>query len=88
MLKSLISSQTLKLNLSILETGVISAAVPVKKHPTKSVISLGAILRSLTFIFFDFAISITALLVIPSRNESGTGVCNSPFFDLKNHKIL
>ena len=32
--KSLINSQTLNSYLSICETGVISAAVPVKKHPT------------------------------------------------------
>ena len=56
------------------DTGVTSAAVPVKKHPTKSFSSLGLIFRSLTFIFFDFAISITVRLVIPSRNESGMGV--------------
>jgi hypothetical protein len=33
--------------------------------------------------FFDFAISITVLLVIPSRKESGIGVCIYPFLSLK-----
>ena len=31
----------------------------------------------------DFAISITVLLVIPSKKESGIGVCISPFLSLK-----
>ena len=60
------------------ETGVTSAAVPVKKHPTKFDSSFGDIFLSLTFIFFDLAISITVLLVIPSRKESGVGVCRVP----------
>ena len=55
------------------DTGVTSAAVPVKKHPSKSFNSSGLIFLSWTFIFLDFAISITVLLVIPSRNESGIG---------------
>ena len=57
------------------ETGVTSAAVPVKKHPSKSDSSSGEIFLSLTLIFFDLAISITVRLVIPSKNESGVGVC-------------
>ena len=61
------------------DTGVTSAAVPVKKHPTKFGNSSGLIFLSLTLIFLDFAISITVLLVIPSKKESGIGVCNSPF---------
>ena len=48
--------------------------------------SVGFIFLSLTLIFFDFAISITVLLVIPSKKESGIGVCKSPFLSLK--KIL
>ena len=56
------------------ETGVTSAAVPVKKHPTKLDNSSGFIFLSLTLIFFDFAIPITVLLVIPSKKESGIGV--------------
>ena len=56
------------------DTGVTSAAVPVRKHPTKFDNSLGAIFLSLTLIFFDLAISITVHLVIPSKKESGIGV--------------
>ena len=33
--------------------------------------------------FFDLAISITVLLVIPSKKESGIGVWNSPYLSLK-----
>ena len=58
------------------ETGVISAAVPVIKQPSKFESSSGDIFLSFTFIFFDFAKSITVFLVIPSKNESGIGVCN------------
>ena len=36
--------------------------------------SSGFIFLSLTFIFFDFVISITVCLVIPFKNESGIGV--------------
>ena len=64
------------------ETGVTSAAVPVRKHPAKFDNSEGSIFLSCTFIFFVFAISITVLLVMPSRKESGTGVCKSPFLSL------
>ena len=64
--------------------GVTSAGVPVKKHPTKLESSSGEIFLSFTFIFLDFAISITVLLVIPSKKQSGVGVCNSPFLSLKN----
>ena len=67
-------------------TGVISAAVPVIKHPEKLESSLGEIFLSLILILFDFAKSITVFLVIPSKNESGIGVCNSSFLSLK--KIL
>ena len=63
--------------------GVISAAVPVIKHPVKFCNSSGEIFLSLTFIFLDFAISITVFLVIPSKNESGIGVFNSLFLSLK-----
>ena len=42
---------------AILEIGVISAAVPVKKHPSKFASSFGDIFLSLTFIFLDIAIS-------------------------------
>ena len=45
--------------------------------------SFGDIFLSLTFIFFDLAISITVLLVIPSRKESGVGVCRVPSLSLK-----
>ena len=45
-----------------------------KKHPTKLDSSSGLIFLSLTLTFFDFAISITVLRVIPSKNESGIGV--------------
>ena len=62
-----------------MDTGVTSAAVPVKKQPTKLDNSVGLIFRSLTLIFLDLAIPITVLLVIPSKKESGIGVCNSPF---------
>ena len=76
-------SQTLNWFSAIQDTGVTSAAVPVKKHPTKLGSSVGLIFLSWTFIFFDFAISITVLRVIPSKKESGNGVCNSPFESLK-----
>ena len=66
--------QTLKLYLSIHATGVTSAAVPVKKQPTKFDISSGLIFRSIILIPFDFAISIIHLRVIPSKKESGIGV--------------
>ena len=72
-----------ELNLSITETGVISAAVPVKKQPTKLDISFGLIFLSIILIPFDFAISITHLLVMPSKNESGIGVCKAPALSLK-----
>ena len=72
--RSLITSQTENLYLSICDTGVISAAVPVRKHPMKLDISSGFIFLSTIFIPFDFAISITHLLVIPSKKESGMGV--------------
>ena len=62
---------------------MISAAVPVKKHPTKLDISSGLIFLSMILIFFDLAISITHLLVIPSKNESGIGVCKEPVLSLK-----
>ena len=62
----------------MLATGVTSAAVPVRKQPTKFDISSGLIFLSTTLIPFDFAISIIHLLVIPSKKESGIGVCNSP----------
>ena len=62
---------------------MISAAVPVKKQPTKSFISSGFIFLSITFIPLPLAILITSLLVIPSRKESGVGVCNSLFLFLK-----
>ena len=65
------------------ETGVSSAAVPVKKHPVKSFISSGLIFLSITLIFLDLAILIISLLVIPSQKESGIGVCSSPFLVLK-----
>ena len=61
------------------ETGVTSAAVPVKKHPSKLESSRGSIFLSLTLMFFDFAISMTVLLVMPSKKESGIGVCKFPF---------
>ena len=69
----------------ILQTGVISAAVPVIKQPLKFGISFGDIFLSLTFIFLDFAKFITVFLVIPSKNESGIGVCNSLFLSLKKY---
>ena len=61
----------------MLATGVTSAAEPVKKHPTKFDISSGLIFLSMTLIPFDFAISIMHRLVIPSKKESGIGVCNN-----------
>ena len=63
---------------AIHDTGVTSAAVPVKKQPAKFESSSGLIFLSLTLIPLDFEISITVLLVIPSKKESGIGVCNSP----------
>ena len=54
-----------------------------KKHPIKLGSSDGLIFLSLIFIFLDFAISITVLLVIPSKKESGIGVCISPSLSLK-----
>jgi len=44
----------------------------------KFVISSGLIFLSTIFIPFDFAISMTHLLVMPFKKESGIGVCNSP----------
>jgi len=64
---------------------VISAAVPVIKHPLKLESSLGEIFLSFILMFFDFARSITVFLVIPSKNESGIGVCNSLFLSLKKY---
>ena len=75
-------SQTLNWFSAIQDTGVTSAAVPVKKHPTKLGNSVGLIFLSCTFIFFDFAIPITVLLVIPSKKESGIGVWSSPFLSV------
>ena len=66
---------------AMLATGVISAAVPVKKHPSKLPSSSGEIFLSWTLIFFDLANSITACLVIPFKKESGVGVCNSLFYN-------
>ena len=60
--------------------------VPVIKQPLKFESSLGEIFLSFILIFFDFAKSMTVFLVIPSKNESGIGVCNSLFLSLK--KIL
>jgi len=57
--------------------------VPVIKQPLKFESSLGEIFLSLILIFFDFAKSMTVFLVIPSKNESGIGVCNSLFLSLK-----
>ena len=68
----------------MLATGVTSAAEPVKKHPTKSDISSSLIFLSIIIIPLDFAISIIHLLVIPSKKESGIGVCNSPALFLRN----
>ena len=62
---------------------MISAAVPVIKHPIKPDNSSGEIFLSFIFIFFDLAISITVFLVIPSKKESGIGVFNSLFLSLK-----
>ena len=45
------------------ETGVTSAAVPVKKHPTKFDNSDTSIFLSNTLIFFVFAISISSYIV-------------------------
>ena len=67
------TSQTLNEKLSIWETGVTSAAVPVKKQPSKLDISSGFIFLSITFIPLDFAISIIHLLVIPFKKESAIG---------------
>ena len=61
------------------ETGVTSAADPVKKQPAKSESSSGLIFLSWILIPLDFAISITVLLVMPSKKQSGVGVCISPF---------
>ena len=76
-------SQTLNSFSAIHDTGVTSAAVPVRKHPIKFFNSSGLIFLSWTLIFFDFAISITVLLVIPSKKESGIGVWSYPFLSLK-----
>ena len=51
-------------------------------------LSLGDIFLSFIFIFFDLARSITVFLVIPSKNESGIGVCNSLFLSLKDDEIF
>ena len=72
--------------MSIEATGVTSAAVPVRKHPTKFSNSSGFIFLSIILIFFVLAISITVLLVMPSKKESGIGVCKDPSLSLK--KIL
>ena len=72
------------------ETGVTTAAVPVKKHPTKFDNSDTSIFLSNTLIFFVFAISIIVRLVIPSKKESGVGVCKLPSLSLKKylHQLL
>ena len=49
----------------------------------KSDNSDGFIFLSWTLIFLDLAISITVRLVMPSKNESGIGVCISSFLSLK-----
>ena len=46
------------------------------KLPVSSLAKLKTVLQMVS-------ISITVLLVIPSKNESGIGVCNSPFLSLK-----
>ena len=71
---SYLELNTLNLCSAMHDTGVTSAAVPVKKQPIKLDSSDGLIFLSLTFIFFDLAISITVLRVIPSKKESGIGV--------------
>ena len=63
-----------------------SAAVPVKKHPTKLESSFGEIFLSLTLIFFDFAISITVLLVIPSKKLSGIGAVSYTHLTLPTNR--
>jgi len=77
------ASHTLNLFSAMQDTGVTSAAVPVKKQPTNFDSSFGDIFLSLIFIFFDLAISIIVLLVIPSKKESGVGVCKAPSLSLK-----
>ena len=52
-------------------------------QPVNSDNSSGFIFLSTILIFFSFAISITHLLVIPFKKESGIGVCNSLLFFLK-----
>ena len=47
---------------SIFETGVTSAAVPVKKHPTKLESSFGKIFLSFTLIFLDLSASYEKLV--------------------------
>ena len=63
-IRSEIILQTLKSYSSILETGVISAAVPVKKQPTKFFISPGLIFLSTTLIPLLVAILITSTIVL------------------------
>ena len=45
----------------MLETGVTSAAVPVKKHPTKSDISSGLIFLSITFMPFNNTVDLPGI---------------------------
>ena len=63
-------SQTLNWFSAIHETGVTSAAVPVKKHPTKLLSSEGAIFLSCTLIFFNFARFETGSLILPLAKNS------------------
>ena len=77
----------MKLTESILLTGVISTAVPVKKTSWQFEIKLGFKCFSTTLILFFFAISITVCLVIPLRKQSAKGVYKSPSLT-KNRDLM
>src|SRR3989304_7318697 len=62
----------------ISETGVTSAAGPVMKHSENSESSSGMIARSITFRPRCLASPMTVRLVMPSRKQSGSGVCSTP----------
>ena len=64
----------LKKILSILLTGVISTAVPVKNTSSHPFINDGLRNFSTTFILSFLAIFITVCLVIPLRKQSALGV--------------
>ena len=85
-------SQTLNWFSAIHDTGVTSAAVPVKKQPTKFGSSVGLIFLSWTFIFLDFAIPITVLQMVSIglllSGETGNKIINFQDYNAQTIGII